>query len=245
MENAVQYRFARYEKKYFITPEQQERLIHAMQPYVTPDSYGKYTLCNIYYDTDDWRIIRASVGKPAYKEKLRVRSYGVPEYNSRIFVELKKKYEDVVYKRRIATEAYMAEPFLRGQAASSRYGQVGREISWFQSVYRAVPKVFIAYDRTAFAGINDPELRITFDSGMRWRDTGLDLFLGDFGQPIIPDGNILMEIKTPGACPLWLCRLLSAEKIFSTSFSKYGTCYLEHILNKKTYRIKKEEHSFA
>lgn len=240
MENKIQCSFERYEKKYFLTPIQQAYLLSRMKPYVKADDYGKYTICNIYYDTDDWRLVRESIEKPTYKEKLRVRSYGVPTEAGKVFVELKKKCDGIVYKRRIITEAYKAEPFLCGLESPKHYGQIGQEIAWFQNFYNAKPKVFIAYDRTAFAGISDTELRITFDTNMRWRDTELDLCLGEHGKPIISDDKILMEVKTPGACPLWLSRLLSEAGVFPISFSKYGTCYCEHILKNEINKTKKE-----
>lgn len=230
MSDKTQYSFERYEKKYFLTPEKQARLLSRMEPYIKSDDYGKYTICSIYYDTDNWQLVRESIEKPDYKEKLRVRSYGVPEKDGKVFVELKKKCGGIVYKRRITTEASMTEPFLCGSEKPSQYGQIGREIAWFRDLYKPKPKVFIAYDRTAFAGTEDHELRITFDHNMRWRDNDLDLCLGDYGQPIIAEDRILMEIKMPGVCPLWLSRMLSEEGIFPISFSKYGTCYREHIL---------------
>ena len=224
--------FERYEKKYRLTAEQQRLVLEGMRPYMKKDVYGAYTICNIYYDTDDWRLIRASLEKPVYKEKLRVRSYGVPDENGRVFVELKKKYDGVVYKRRITTEAREAAPFLAGSVPNG-HGQIGQEILWFQQLYGAKPRVFIAYDRLAFAGIDDPELRITFDTNLRWRDTALDLRLGDYGAPITDPGMILMEVKLPGVCPLWLSQLLSRAEVFPTSFSKYGYCYQHHILPKE------------
>lgn len=167
MANQIQSCFRRYEKKYRLTAAQQRFLLEGMAPYMKKDAYGAYTICNIYYDTEDWRLIRTSLEKPVYKEKLRVRSYGVlPE---------------------------------------DAFGQIGREIMWFQQFYRARPRVFIAYDRLAFAGTDDPELRITFDTNLRWRDTQLDLRLGDHGAPIGDPDMLLMEIKIPGVCPLW-CR---------------------------------------
>ena len=195
------------------------------------DAYGEYTICNIYYDTDDYRLIRASLEKPVYKEKLRVRSYGVPQEDGKVFVELKKKFDGVVYKRRITTGIQNMEPFLSGELPSENFGQIGREIRYFQSFYRTAPKVFIGYDRLAFVGIDDPRLRITFDTNLRWRDTDADLRLGDRGAPIaLPGGEVLMEVKIPGACPLWLSRLLSEAGAFPTSFSKYGACYSGSIL---------------
>lgn len=204
-----------------------------MAPYMKKDAYGAYTICNIYYDTEDWRLIRTSLEKPVYKEKLRVRSYGVPSGGDRVFVELKKKYDGVVYKRRVTMPAAQAAPFLDGALPEDAFGQIGREIAWFQRLYRARPRVFIAYDRLAFAGAEDPELRITFDTNLRWRDTQLDLRLGDHGAPIGDPDMILMEIKIPGVCPLWLSRLLSQAGVYPTSFSKYGACYQQHILNKE------------
>ena len=222
--------FERYEKKYRLTAEQQRAILQGMAPYMKKDAYGAYTICNIYYDTPDWRLIRTSLEKPVYKEKLRVRSYGVPGEDGRVFVELKKKYDGVVYKRRVTMRADEAAPFLACQLPDGSFGQIGQEIRWFQQLYRTQPGVLIAYDRLAFAGIDEPELRITFDTNLRWRDTELDLRLGDHGAPITDPDMILMEIKFPGVCPLWLSRLLSREKVFPTSFSKYGACYRNHIL---------------
>lgn len=230
MADTTQYSFVRYEQKYFLTPQQQAALLECIAPHIRRDVYGRYTICSLYYDTDDWRLIRASLEKPAYKEKLRVRSYGVPEEGDRVFVELKKKFDGIVYKRRITMPVCAIDGFLSGRSGDD-FGQIGREIRYFQSFYRTAPKVFIGYDRLAFAGIDDPRLRITFDTDLRWRDTDADLRLGDRGAPIaLPGGEVLMEVKIPGACPLWLSRLLSEAGAFPTSFSKYGACYSGSIL---------------
>ena len=230
MEKSVSYTFARYEQKYFLTPAQQQDLTEILQKHCRPDEYGRYSISSLYYDTPDYRLVRASLQKPVYKEKLRLRSYGTPGERDPVFAELKKKYRGVVYKRRICLEACLAEPFLYDLMPDYPAGQIGREILRFQQVYRAEPKVFLAYQRTALAGIDDPELRITFDTDIRWRTRELDLGLGSGGAPLLPDDRVLMEIKFPAACPLWLSRALSALRIFPTSFSKYGSCYRDHIL---------------
>lgn len=270
MEQTIQCSFERYEKKYFLTPAKKEYLLQKMKPYLKEDLYSHYSICNLYYDTDNWQLIRTSIEKPVYKEKLRIRSYGIPKENEKVFIELKKKYDGIVYKRRITTEAVLSgpfldnsfsqNPFLVGTSANSTssdntlsgdtltensFGQIGREICWFQNQYHTKPKVFIGYDRIAFTGISDADLRITFDSNMRWRDTDLNLCLGDEGRPLLSDDRILMEIKMPGACPLWLSRLLSEEEIFPVSFSKYGTCYQEHILKKQKKQTTKEAYRCA
>lgn len=229
--------FERVEKKYFLSPEQYRNFLESLAPYVRADAYGEYTICNLYYDTDDYRLIRASIDKPVYKEKLRVRSYGVPAADSAVFVELKKKYDSVVYKRRITSTPRAAQALLRGVHPAGAQSQIQKEIEYFQQFHRTQPKVFIAYDRLAFQGTENSALRITFDRNMRYRLDRLDLMAGDDGAPILQTDDILMEIKIPGACPLWLTRLLTEYGIYSASFSKYGECYRAHILrdNKKLY----------
>ena len=224
--------FQRYEKKYMLTPEQFKGMLAGMEPYMRADEYGRYTICNLYYDTDDFRLIRASIEKPIYKEKLRVRSYGVPGSGDPVFVELKKKYDGIVYKRRTVMQAAEAAAYLRGGAAPGQAGQIGREIDWFLAGCRPTAKVFLAYDRTAFAGVDVPDLRITFDTNLRWRDQELDLRAGDYGEPLIGPDQILMEVKIPGVAPVWLAHLLSEIGAFHTSFSKYGTWYIQNILGR-------------
>ncbi len=232
MVNNVKYSFKRYEKKYFLTPSQYEKFIELIKDKVLTDPYGSYTVCNIYYDTDDWRLIRASVEKPYYKEKLRVRSYGVPKDGDTVFAEIKKKCGGVVYKRRISLKSEFAEEYLENPQKYENFGQIGNEIAYFQKFYGAAPKVFIAYDRTAFFGKEDPDLRITFDRNIRWRNTHLDLRAGDFGQPLTGDNRILTEIKISDSCPLWLTKALSRTGAFPISFSKYGKCYEKNVLGK-------------
>lgn len=232
---AIQCCFERYEKKYCLTLSQQRFLLERMTPYMKKDAYGEYTICNIYYDTDDYRLIRASLEKPVYKEKLRVRSYGVPTDGGRVFVEIKKKYDGVVYKRRITASPADAAAFLRTGKSTQPLGQIGREIAWFQHTYHAGPKVFLAYDRAAFSGADDPAVRITFDTDIRWRTTALDLRRGDSGAPLLPPEQVLMELKLPGACPLWLSRALTDINARQTSFSKYGACYKTYILPNESF----------
>lgn len=245
MANEIQTCFERYEKKYMLTAAQQQFLLHEMGPRMERDRYGQYTICNIYYDTPDWRLIRTSLEKPVYKEKLRVRSYGTPAEDGTVFIELKKKFDGVVYKRRITARVGQVEPFLAGALPEDQFGQIGREILWAQSFYKTEPKVFIGYDRLAFAGREDPELRITFDTGLRWRDTQLDLCRGGRGAPLLPPGQVLMEVKLPGVCPLWLSHLLSEVGARPTSFSKYGTCYRDFILPGALKLTKTEEENCA
>lgn len=245
MSQPIQNCFARYEKKYFLTPAGQKTLLQAIGPYIKMDFYGKYTICNLYYDTPDWRLIRASLEKPVYKEKLRVRSYGVPAEDGTVFAEIKKKYKGVVYKRRITVPVSEVQPLLNGEKPLADYGQIGREIDWFQQMYHAQPRVFIGYDRIAFAGVEDPELRITFDTNIRWRTTELDLRAGDHGAPLLPDDRVLLELKLPGVCPLWLSHALTEAGAVPVSFSKYGSCYCRYLLREQPIATLKEAYPCA
>lgn len=238
MADIIQTNFKRYEKKYMLTQEQQVNLMKQLLPYIKEDKFGRYTICNIYYDTEDWELIRRSIQKPVYKEKLRVRSYGVPEDEDKAFIEIKKKYKGIVYKRRITAQAKDVEPILTdgsGFEIKKSDEQIRNEIRWFQNFYQTQPRIFIGYDRQAFAGASDSDLRITFDTNIRWRDEELDLRCGDYGQPVLPGEQVLMEIKMPGACPLWLAHILNDSGIYPTSFSKYGTCYKRFIISREGF----------
>lgn len=232
MGKKIQQSFKRVEKKYLLSPAQYRALRDGMAPYMKADEYGRYTICNIYYDTDDFRLIRASLEKPVYKEKLRLRSYGTASDDQKVFVEIKKKFDHVVYKRRAVMPCAEAVRYLAGGASPHGDDQICREIDWFLTCYRPKPQVFIAYDREALAGMENEELRVTFDTNLRWRDYDLDLRKGSHGELLLPQDRILMEIKIPGTAPLWLSRLLSQVGAFPTSFSKYGTCYSEHLLDR-------------
>ena len=222
--------FKRYEKKYLLSREQYETLFRELRDHIVPDAYHRSTVCSIYYDTDDYELIRRSIEAPVYKEKLRLRSYGVPDDDGTVFIELKKKYKGMVYKRRVPMGAKAAMAYLAGEAGPTECSQMTREIDWFLHENDVKPKVFIACDRYAWVDKGNPELRITFDENLRWRTDRLDLTLGSDGETLTEPGAVLMEIKIPGTAPLWLARLLSEQALFPTGFSKYGTCYKNHIL---------------
>lgn len=229
--------FNRYETKFLLNRIQFEAMKKALADKVVPDAYNVddkcYTICNIYYDTDDSALIRTSLSKPAYKEKLRLRSYGVPKPGTPVFLEIKKKYASIVNKRRtkigIKAAEMLTEHKLMPPKVDYMNAQVLDELFYFVNVYDVSPKVFIAYDRQAYTGIEDKELRITFDTNIRTRRYDLSLLSGDYGTQLLNEGVWLMEIKCGGAMPMWLTGILSANKIYKTSFSKYGTEYKQFI----------------
>ena len=225
----IEHTFKRYEKKFLLTVEQYEGILPRLNEWAVRDEYGLHTICNIYFDTDNYDLIRTSVKKPPYKEKFRLRSYGIPNGSDPVFAEIKKKFGGVVYKRRVAATPQEIQAFLNGGEVAHEDLQIQREIQWFLQIHHPVPKVFIGYERIAFVGKEDSDLRITFDRNIRWRTDMLDLCAGDSGQPVLDDNRIVMEVKLSHAAPLWLAALLSEFQIYPNSFSKYGTCYQRHL----------------
>ena len=217
--------FNRHEIKYMITQEQYRKLLDGIRDYMLPDPHGESTICNIYYDTPDDRLVRKSLEGPVYKEKIRLRSYGTAKDDSIVFLELKKKYDHVVYKRRVqVTEAEGLQPCSVEMSPLDR--QIMREIGFTLSRYPELePACLISCDREAWCGREDRDLRITFDWNILWRDTELDLCKGRQGRSLLTSSEVLMEIKTSRAIPLWLTNFLSSEKIYKRSFSKYGKAY--------------------
>ncbi len=217
--------FRRVEKKYRISKAEKEQLLQEIGGYLTPDKYARSTVCSLYLDTPTHLLIRNSIAAKTYKEKLRLRCYGVPTEASKVFLEIKKKYKGVVYKRRIALPLKKAKGYLEKRIIPED-SQIMREIEYAMKFYGfPQPKMMIAYEREAFYVKDVAGLRITLDSNIRYRETDLALEHGNEGIPIISDKEYIMEIKTGGAMPLWLSHALDKFKILPSSFSKYGTAY--------------------
>lgn len=218
--------FQRYELKYLLNPHQKSAVLSAMKQFMTEDAWPDSTVCSLYFDTPDFLLIRRSLEKPVYKEKLRLRSYGPARPDSTVFLELKKKYKSVVYKRRISMTLSLAEGCLCLGRPFPDSSQIIRETDYFRNFYENLaPSVFLSCRRKSFAGIHEPDLRITFDENILWRREQLSLCSPIYGSPILPAGAALMEIKTVAAMPLWLTETLSEYSIFRTSFSKYGKAW--------------------
>ena len=209
-----------------LIPEQKEKILEAMSPYMELDKYGRTTIRNVYFDTDSYRLVRRSIEKPAYKEKLRIRSYSQATANSTVFVELKKKYEKVVYKRRLPLCEADAMSWICREQACPFDTQISREIDYFIDFYgKLKPTVFLSYEREAYYDKGGADFRVTFDDNILARQTNVNLCSNVYGEQILPEGNVLMELKCSGGIPLWMVEVLSRERIYKTSFSKYGTAY--------------------
>lgn len=223
---AFQTVFKRYELKYMLTLEQKEKVLEAIAPHMKLDKYGRTTIRNLYYDTDTYLLIRRSIEKPKYKEKLRVRSYSQATDDSTVFVELKKKHKHIVYKRRISLPYKKATRWLSGDKHTDKHTQISKEIDYFLDYYGTLhPTLFLSYEREAYYSNDGSNFRVTFDDTILCRQNDLSLESDVYGTSILEKGKVLMEIKCSGGIPLWMTEVLSREKIYKTSFSKYGTAY--------------------
>lgn len=220
----------RYELKYILNAEQTAFLRERLKGHMEADSYGKTSIASLYYDTPNYRLIRTSVDKPAFKEKIRLRSYGLATDDSPVFLELKRKAYGIVYKRRVETTIPRVNSFFEGEGDICEGGQINREITTFRDLYEElVPSCLIIYDRTAYFE-PDGDLRLTIDENPRYRMDDLTLEKSMDGISLLPEGSTILEIKVQGAMPLWLSAILSEGKIYKGSFSKYGEAYRRQLL---------------
>lgn len=241
--------FKRTEKKYLLTESQYLSLMQRIRGNLTPDAHGKSTVCNLYLDTPSFLLIRRSIDakneSAVYKEKLRLRSYGTPNEKSHVFLEIKKKFKGVVYKRRVSMSLKQAMDYLQS-GVKPFDSQIMREIDWAMQYYRhPAPAVYLCYDREAFYSEENPALRLTFDTNIRYRTENVRLEDGIFGKNILDGGLYLLEIKSDGAMPLWLTGALDEERIFPTSFSKYATAYLDMQSLANENKIPEKENIYA
>lgn len=218
--------FKRYELKYLLTGAQKQAVIEVMALYMKLDQYGRTTIRNIYLDTDNYRLVRHSIESPVYKEKLRIRSYNLATEESTVFVELKKKFDSVVYKRRLPLPEEVALEWIAGYLPCPVHSQIADEIEYFRKYYETLhPTAFLSYEREAYYATDGSDFRVTFDEDICAREDGLSLCDEAGGTLLLPEGLTLMEIKCSGGIPLWMTHTLTQHKIYKASFSKYGTAY--------------------
>ena len=229
--------FERKEQKYLLTKEQRAALEKVLPRYMKEDAHGESIIRNVYFDTDTGLLIRRSLEKPVYKEKLRIRSYKQLKGEDRAFLELKKKYKGIVYKRRIEVNEAEFLAYLNGEREFPEEGQIADEIDYFCRFYKTIgPRVYLCYDRCAYYGKNDDDFRVTFDRNIRWRTDGLSLTCEAGGEDLLGEGESLMEIKAANAMPLWMVDQLGKLGIRKVSFSKYGNAYVNFAERKGAIR---------
>ena len=220
----------RYELKYLLSPEQTDFFRKGLEGHMQADQFGLTSIASLYYDTPDYRLIRSSIEKPTFKEKIRLRSYGLATDSSPVFLELKRKAYDIVYKRRVQSTIPLVRKFFDREGDICAGGQINNEITCFRDYYDTlVPACMIIYDRTAYFE-PDGDLRLTIDGNPRYRTDQLDLRVSMDGISLLPEGYTILEVKVQNAMPLWLTSILSAGKIYKASFSKYGKAYRQQLL---------------
>lgn len=227
---SANFKFERIEKKFWMTAEQYRSILPLLNARFEPDRFGLSTICNIYYDTPDYALIRRSIERPPFKEKLRVRSYGIPAEEDMVFVEIKRKLNGIGYKRRITVPFSEAKRLLRGESIQCDNPQIEAELLAFVERYHPQPMVYLTYQRHAMTDKDDPQFRVTIDRNLRYRLSGVENPSEEGMLPIMADEScVLMEIKALGAIPQWLIGEMSRLKICQAPFSKVGTCYTRHI----------------
>ena len=225
----------RYELKYQLNPGQTEFLRERLKGRMEVDQYGKTSIASLYYDTPTYQLIRTSVEKPEFKEKIRLRSYGLAAEDTPVFLELKRKTYGIVYKRRVQTTIPLVKKFFSGEGDICAPGQINREITVFRDYYKTlVPSCLIIYDRTAYFEPGG-DLRLTIDENPRYRTEDLTLTKSMDGISLLDEGWMVLEIKVQEAVPLWLCEILSAGGIRKDSFSKYGEAYRQQLLKAQNF----------
>ncbi len=223
----------RYEMKYILSPEQTEYFKKSVEGHMKVDKFGLTSIASLYYDTPDYRLIRTSIEKPPFKEKIRLRSYGIATNSSPVFLELKRKAYGIVYKRRVQSTIPLVKKFFDGEGDICAGGQINREITTFRDYYQTlVPACMIIYDRVAYFEPGG-DLRLTIDHNPRYRYEDLDLSVSMEGNSLLKDGYTILEVKVQQAVPLWLCSILTEGKIYKGSFSKYGEAYKQQLLKVK------------
>ena len=226
----------RYELKYLLDSAQTDFLVKSLEGHMKLDQYGRTSIASLYYDTPNYQLIRTSVEKPLFKEKIRLRSYGLATRESPVYLELKRKAYGIVYKRRVQSTIPLVEKFFAGSGDICAGGQINREITYFRDYYQTlVPACLIIYDREAFFEPGG-DLHLTIDYCLRYRVDHLDLTTSMDGLPLRPPGHTILEIKVQEAMPLWLTHILDEGQIYKNSFSKYGEAFRQQLLNAQAAR---------
>lgn len=227
--------FNRIEKKYIIDQSKYELLTRAFNQHLNDDfkNHETYKISNVYYDTEDNLLIKKSIAKPKFKQKLRLRAYGKANDDSIIFLEIKKKINGYVNKRRTKIKVSEARDLVENNLLPDIHEyhneQVLKEIQYFTKQYLLKPAVYLYYEREVFSSLDKDGLRITFDKNIRTRRNHVDITdLSD--ASLLLEGNLyVLEIKTNSNMPFWLTETLNELEIFSTSFSKYGSEFYQYL----------------
>ena len=243
--SSVQSTFARKETKYVLSQTQYSCFMDRIGDVLEEEPFGRSAISSLYYDTKTFELINRSMEKPRYKEKLRIRSYGEYRPDAAVFAELKTKFKGIVYKRRVQLSEKAAYLFMNGKpyeqaqlefplAAEKRTihhsaqvdTQIAREIEACVARHPGLrPAMMVIVDRLPLHTTDGSGVRITYDFNARYRTDELAFSRGLHGEPIMPNDEVILEIKCQGAYPLWLVRALNEVKAYARPCSKYAMAY--------------------
>ena len=223
--------FKRVEKKYMFTIDKYNELMKRLDTKLDPNEFPNSSILNIYFDTDNYDLAIKSIQKPVYKEKIRLRSYNKPSKDSSVFLEIKRKCDSVVSKRRIEMKLSDLELYVKDKdSLESSNNQIKKELDYYFDRYDLRPTMYLSYLREAYYDPTDRDFRVTFDSNVIAREYDLNLDSLNYGTNILEKDKYIMEIKTLGSIPLWFVKMINELGIMPCGFSKYGEAYTQLVL---------------
>ncbi|WP_031547892.1 polyphosphate polymerase domain-containing protein [Salinicoccus luteus] len=237
--------FNRREVKYLIPFDTYETIAREIAGHMRFDRFGtegRYTIVSLYFDSEDGKIYTETRNKLRFRQKLRLRVYDDADLASMSFLEVKQKYNNVVNKRRTGLPLQSAYDYIyqgRDVVDTASNKQIFKEADYFRNFYGLVPQVVVSYDRQAFHGIEENDLRVTFDYNLRCRSDDLNIENGPHGTHFIDRNLVVMEVKMSTSIPLWLTEILSAHGLKKEGVSKFCTSIdvetkgIEHAVNEK------------
>ncbi|MBP2623060.1 polyphosphate polymerase domain-containing protein [Streptococcus oricebi] len=227
----LQTNFKRIETKYILDKATLASLKEDLKDYLVDDDYAQSSITNIYFDTDDYQVIQDSLARVNGREKIRMRTYEAqPTDHSQVFLEIKKKEDEVGYKYRLVSNPLSVLNFIEKGIKDESIDdeRVVEELARLQDRYLDLkPKMYIAYQRHSLKAKKEHKVRLTVDSQLLYRDYDLDISAGRYGYPLLEEDKVILEVKVAGAYPTWLTQALQKYKLLDQSFSKYGKAYLK------------------
>lgn len=230
--------FNRFEKKYVLSIDVYHEILDKLLLKMNLDKNNVdefMKVQSIYFDTDNNDYIRNSISKPYYKEKIRIRGYNFIDSDSELFLEVKRKIDGKVNKRRTNIKLSDIDNLIENNTIeyNNEYmnKQVLNEINYILNRDHLLPKLFVSYERCALVD-NHSDLRITFDKNITGSSNKISFNIKT-DQQLLNSKLMIMEVKTCYGMPRWLLEIIENNDIKKASFSKYGTSYKNELLKRK------------
>jgi hypothetical protein len=235
----------RHECKFVVPEDVAQHVLRRAAPFVAPDPFAQrsadhtYTIASLYFDDARRALYRETVEGLALRYKLRVRSYSddpaVP-----VFVEIKRRLDRVVQKVRCPIARALLPDVVAGRAvapdgASQAQLAALREFQRLLAQRRATPRAVVRYQRQAYVGFDDPELRVTVDRRLCALDTDEPAVrIEQPGFVAVPGRGVILELKFTDRMPPWMLGAVHACELRRDSYSKY--CHALDALDARTRR---------